>query len=90
MNETKEHTFHGFPGTHSHQDMLGKYVGLELKERAGKFDIIIENKSTHALSLHPMRVMQLRATVTREGKTVALENKNFAKVIGADGKPTPP
>ncbi len=90
MNETKEHTFHGFPGTHSHQDMLGKYVGIALKESAGKFDIVIENKSTHALSLHPMRVMQLRVTVTREEKTVALENKEFAKVIGANGRPTPP
>jgi len=90
LNETKEHAFHGFPGTHSHQDMLGKYVGIELKEHTAKFDIIINNKSSHALSLHPMRVMQLRATVTRDGKTVALENKNFAKVIGADGKPTPP
>jgi hypothetical protein len=90
LNETKEHTFHGFPGTHSHQDMLGKYVGLDLNESATKFDIIIDNKSSHALSLHPMRVMQLRVNVTRDGKTVALENKDFAKVIGAEGKPTPP
>jgi len=34
--------------------------------------------------------MQLRVTVTREEKTVALENKEFAKVIGANGRPTPP
>jgi len=90
MNETKEHTFHGFPGTHSHQDMLGKYVGLDLNESAAAFDVIIENKSTHSLSLHPMRVMQLRVNVTRDGNTVALENKDFARIIGADGQPMPP
>ena len=90
MNETKEHTFHGFPGTHSHQDMLSQYVGIELKERATKFDVIIDNKSSHALSLHPMRVMQLRVSVTRDGKTVELKNRDFARIIGVDGKPMPP
>ena len=90
LNETKEHTFHGFPGTHSHQDMLDKYVGLEVKNSKDKFNIIIDNKSSHTLSLHPMRVMQLRVTVIRAGNRVALDNKDFAKVIGANGKPTPP
>ena len=90
LNETKVHTFHGFPGTHSHQDMLGKYVGLEVKKINKKFNVIIDNKSSHALSLHPMRVMQLRVSVTRDGKTIPLDSRDFAKVIGANGKPTPP
>ena len=90
MYETKEHTFHGFPGTHSHHDMLSRYVDMELKEGSDTFDIIIHNKSTHALSLHPMRVMQLRVKVTRDGKTKEFKAKNFARIIGADGKPTPP
>ena len=90
LHETKEHTFHGFPGTHSHQDMLSQYVKLNLKENTNTFDVIIENKSTHALSLHPMRVMQVRTRITREGKTIELPNRNFARVIGANGKPTPP
>jgi len=90
MHKTKEHTFHGFPGTHTHQDMLSKYVNLELKKNAKKFSIIISNKSSHALSLHPMRVMQLRVLVTRGRNMVSLKDINFAKIIGADGKPTPP
>ncbi|RRS29936.1 MAG: hypothetical protein P794_09875 [Epsilonproteobacteria bacterium (ex Lamellibrachia satsuma)] len=90
LHETKEHTFHGFPGTHSHQDMLSKYAALSLQENDNGFDLLIENKSSHALSLHPMRVMQIRVKVTRAGKIVELERKNLAKIIGADGKPTPP
>ncbi len=34
--------------------------------------------------------MELRVTVTRDEKTLALENKDFARIIGADGKPMPP
>ncbi len=90
LHETKEHTFHGFPGTHSHQDMLGKYVELELEKSNKKFNIIINNKSSHALSLHPMRVMQLRVLVTRVHNMVSLKDVNFAKIIGANGKSTPP
>lgn len=90
LNETKEHTFHGFPGTHSHQDMLTQYVDIRLKQNEKTFDITIDNKSSHALTLHPMRVMQMRAKVIREGKSIQLLPINFARVIGANGKGTPP
>jgi len=50
----------------------------------------IDNKSSHAMSLHPMRMMQLRVKVIRDGKTIQLAAKNFARVIGVNGKGTPP
>ena len=90
MNKTKEHAFHGFPGTHTHQDMLTQYVDILLKQNKKTFEITIDNKSSHAMSLHPMRMMQLRAKVIRDGKTIELAAKNFARVIGVDGKGTPP
>jgi len=90
IRETKEHAFHGFPGTHTHQNMLTQYVDLGLKQNNKTFTITIDNKSSHALSLHPMRMMQLRVSIMRKGKTIELEPKNFARVIGANGKGTPP
>jgi len=90
LNKTKMHAFHGFPGTHSHQYMLTQYVDILLQQKVKTFTINIHNKSSHALTLHPMRVMQLRAKVIREGKDIDLESKNFARIIGADGKGTPP
>jgi hypothetical protein len=90
LHKTKEHAFHGFPGTHTHHDMLSQYVDIALSKESDRFDITIHNKSTHALSLHPMRVMQLRVKVTRDGKTEEFKPKNFARIIGANGKPTPP
>ncbi len=90
LRETKRHTFHGFPGTHTHLDMLRRYVDIELLRGIDAFDIAVNNKSSHALSLHPMRVMQLRLKVTRGEKTRSFEPVDFLRAIGADGKPTPP
>ena len=90
LNETKEHAFHGFPGTHSHQDMLTQYVDIFLKESTKTFEVTINNKSSHALTLHPMRTMQLRVKVIRGIEEIKLAHKNFARVIGSDGKGTPP
>ena len=90
MNETKEHAFHGFPGTHAHQNMLTQYVDILLKKNTKTFEITIDNKSSHAMSLHPMRMMQVRAKVSRKDKTIQLAHKNFARVIGVNGKGTPP
>ncbi|MFT7824054.1 MAG: multiheme c-type cytochrome [Sulfurimonas sp.] len=90
FRDTKEHAFHGFPGTHTHREMLSRYVDLGLTHQGKRFAITINNKSSHALSLHPMRVMQLRVKVKREGKDQRFEARNFARIIGADGKPMPP
>ena len=89
--ETKEHSYHGFPGAHSDQDMLAKYVELEFLDNIGGFDIAVNNKSSHALMLHPLRLVQLRVNVKRDGKVVdKFKPEVFVRVIGKDGKPTPP
>lgn len=89
--ETKTHSFHGFPGAHSNQEMLAQYVELEFLNNIGGFDIAVNNKSSHALMLHPLRVVQLRVNVKRNGKVVdKFKPEVFVRVIGKDGKPTPP
>ncbi len=89
-HERKEHAFHGFPGAHSHQDMLAQYIDLELLKNIDNFDVAVNNKSSHALLLHPLRVAQLRVVIERDGKKEKLKTEVFVRVIGKDGKPTPP
>jgi len=90
VRETKKHSFHGFPGTHTHQDMLSKYIGLEFLKNIGSFEVAVNNKSSHALLLHPLRLSQLRVSVERNSKVEKFKPEVFVRVIGKDGKPTPP
>lgn len=89
-HDRKQHAFHGFPGAHSHQDMLAQYVDLELLKSIDGFEVSVNNKSSHALMLHPLRVAQLRVVLERGGKKEKLKTEVFVRVIGKDGKPTPP
>ncbi|WP_200762454.1 multiheme c-type cytochrome [Nitrosophilus alvini] len=90
LRKTRTHTFHGFPGAHTHQSMLKKYVDIEFLRNIEDFDISVNNKSSHALFLHPLRVAKLKVEVFRNGKKVYEDTKTFARIIGANGKPTPP
>ncbi|EHP30928.1 hypothetical protein SMGD1_2405 [Sulfurimonas gotlandica GD1] len=90
VRDTKEHSFHGFPGAHTNQDMLSKYIELEFLNNIGSFEVAVNNKSSHALLLHPLRMSQLRVSVERNGKIDKFEPEVFVRVIGKDGKPTPP
>ena len=90
LRETKTHAFHGFPGLHIHSNMLSKYVDIELLREIDDFWISINNKSSHALTLHPLRVMKLEVSVKRGGKVIKLPSKIFLRALGRDGKPTPP
>jgi hypothetical protein len=90
INETKKHTFHGFAGAHSHSDMLSKYVDISLVKNIDHFIVNVDNRSSHALLLHPMRMAVLKISVTRDKKSINLEDEVFVRVIGKDGKPAMP
>jgi hypothetical protein len=90
LNERKEHTFHGFAGSHSNQDMLSKYVKISILRQMDGFIINIDNHSSHALLLHPLRVAVLKVNVTRDNKTIKLKSETFVRVIGHNGKPAMP
>ncbi len=90
MTERKTHAFHGFAGTHFHQEMLAQYVDLNMTQEKKGFSLVIHNKSSHALMLHPLRLVKLLTSVKRNGKTTVLKEHTFARVIGKDGKPAMP
>ena len=90
LHETKKHSFHGFAGSHFHSEMLTKYVNISLLREINGFKVNIDNQTSHALLLHPLRVAVLKVSVTRNGKTKKLKDETFVRVIGADGKPAMP
>jgi len=87
---SEKHAFHGFAGARVKPMMLAKYVTLGFNKSTNGFNISIENQSPHALLTHPLRVAQLRVTLTRENKHITLKTHTFVKVIGHNGKPSMP
>lgn len=90
MHETKQHAFHGFAGSHYHSEMLTSYVNISLLREIKSFKVNIDNQTSHALLLHPLRVAVLKVSVKRDAKITELKDETFVRVIGADGKPTMP
>jgi len=90
MKERKEHAFHGFPGAHFHSGMLTQHVDISLLREINDFIINIDNRTSHALLLHPLRTAVLKVAITREGKTTKLKDEIFVRVIGHEGKPAMP
>ena len=90
LNETSKHAFHGFAGAHYHSEMLGKYVDISILREIKSFKINIDNRTSHALLLHPLRLAVLKVTLTRDTKITKLKDEFFVRVIGANGKPAMP
>jgi len=90
IRESKTHAFHGFAGVRNAPKLLAKYVDISYKKSESGFTITIENKAPHNLLTHPLRVVQLKTTLKRNGKKEELRTETFIKVIGTDGKPSMP
>ncbi|MCD6173097.1 MAG: hypothetical protein J7J96_04800 [Sulfurimonas sp.] len=90
LHKTKKHSFHGFAGAHFHSNMLTKYVDISLLREINDFIINIDNRTSHALLLHPLRMAVLKVSVTRKNKTIKLKDEVFVRVIGHNGKPAMP
>jgi hypothetical protein len=87
---SKKHAFHGFAGVINKPELLSKYIDIDYKNSNNGFDIIIHNKAPHNLMLQPLRVAQLRVTLTRDGKTENLKVHNFVRILGTKSKPSMP
>lgn len=88
--DTGTYAFHGFPGANLHKDKLVHYIHMKfIKEETG-FKISIRNRSPHNMMLHPMRFTQLHVSIERDSNVQKLDSKTFMRVIGKDGKATPP
>jgi len=90
LHVTENHSFHGFPGSHFKSDMLTKHVDISMIRQINNFVVNIDNRTSHSLLLHPLRVVVLKVSVTREGKTTKLKDEVFVRIIGHDGKPAMP
>ena len=90
FKDTKVHAFHGFAGSHFNSKMLTQYVDISILREIDDFIINIDNRTSHALLLHPLRLAVLKVSVTREGKRIPLKEEVFVRVIGKDGKPAMP
>lgn len=90
LAETKQHAYHGFPGAHKDAAMLASHIDLDLEKSSKNFTLSVTNRASHALMLHPMRMVVLKTAVLRNGKTIPMEDKVFVRVIGKEGKPAMP
>jgi len=90
LHKTEKHSFHGFAGSHFHSDMLTKYVTISLLREIDDFIVNVDNQTSHALLLHPLRVAVLKVSITRGDKTTKMKPKVFVRVLGKDKKPAMP
>ena len=90
IRESKTHAFHGFAGVRNRPELLAKYVEMSYKKLANGFEITVENKAPHNLLTHPLRVVQLKTILKRDGKNEVLKSHTFVKAIGTEGKPSMP
>ncbi len=90
IRESETHAFHGFAGVRNAPKLLAKYIDISYKKSASGFSITVENKAPHNLLTHPLRVVQLKTTLNRNGKKEALKTETFIKVIGTEEKPSMP
>ena len=90
IRESKTHAFHGFAGARNRPEILSKYIDINHTTSETGFDIIVTNNSPHPLLTHPLRVVQLKTTLKRDGKSKELKTHTFVRIIGTDNKPSMP
>ena len=90
QKQSKSHAYHGINIHKVTPILLSKYIKLSLEKNTNGFDISIKNEATHTLFPQPLRLNQLRVSIERDGKIIELKTESFARVIGADGKPSMP
>ena len=90
IKKTETHAFHGFAGARNAPEMLSKYVELSYKKSDKGFEVTIHNDTPHPLMSHPLRVVELKTTLKRDGKIENLKVHTFIRIIGTDNKPSMP
>ncbi|BCD62549.1 hypothetical protein NitYY0826_C1427 [Nitratiruptor sp. YY08-26] len=90
LKKRSHHAFHGFAGAHRYQNMLARYIDIEFLPHLKGFEIAINSKIPHDLLLHPARVAFVSIKVVRDNKPVWQKKESLVRVLGANGKPTPP
>ncbi|WP_457597665.1 multiheme c-type cytochrome [Hydrogenimonas sp.] len=90
ITQTETHAFHGFAGVHVRPDLLARYVKLDAVREDDKLKVSLENEADHTLFSHPLRLGQLRVTIERGDREIALEPVDFFTKLGHDGRTAMP
>ena len=90
QKQTQTHAFHGSSIRNGNPTHLSRYIVLDLESTDKGFTVTIHNKATHTLFIHALRLGELRVTIERANKQIALKPTTFHRVIGKAGKPTMP
>ncbi len=80
IRQSKTHAFHGFSGVRNAPEMLADHINIVYKKSTNGFEITVHNKAPHNLLTHPLRVVQLKTTLKREGKSEILKTETFVTV----------
>jgi hypothetical protein len=88
--DTPAHAYHGFATIDRGREYLQKYVDLNLTRNNGRLQVAITNRAPHKLLLHPLRMARLVVTFYKGGKVVEQKSFDFERLIGKEGRPTPP
>lgn len=90
IKKTKTHAFHGFAGVRNAPEMLSKYIDIDYKKVSSGFEITVHNKAPHDLLTHPLRVVQLKTILKKDGKSTELKTHTFVRALAHEGKPALP
>ncbi len=90
ITQTPTHAYHGFAGVYNDPKLLAQYVDIKLERTQNGFDLFIINHAPHDLMLHPLRVVELQATLLTQNGSKKLPSYSFVRIIGKDGKPAMP
>ncbi len=90
ITQTPTHAYHGFAGVYNDPKLLAQYVDIELERTQSGFSLFVTNRAPHDLMLHPMRVVELQATLLTQSGSKRLPSHSFVRSIGKDGKPAMP
>ena len=90
LKHTATHAYHGMTIHGGTPTELSRYVKLSLIPESDGFTITLKNEATHTLFSQPLRVAQLRVSIHRKGRTIALPPRTYVRVIGTRGKPSMP
>jgi len=90
LKHTATHAYHGMTIHGGTPTELSRYIKLSLSSKSDGFTIALKNEATHTLFAQPLRVAQLRVSIHRDGKTIALPPRTYVRVIGTQGKPSMP
>ena len=89
--ESSTHAYHGFAGIKRGHRFLRKYVELDLKKNKDSIVVTLKNHAPHSLLLHPLRAARLVVEFyDKNGKPLKTEKRDFVRIIGKEGRPTPP